>query len=149
MKQPSEMPKADRLLHIYSKLVNGEYVNKSELATYFHVSEKSIQRDINSLRCFFTEQSIPQIVKYDGKTKGYFLERKINYTLTNSEIFVVCKILLESRSMVKEEIVPILDKLGGILLQLYKFMEQKIKTNFYNVNFLIISNFIPFKMCKK
>lgn len=39
--------------------------------------------------------------------------------------------------------------LGGILLQLYKFMEQKIKTNFYNVNFLIISNFIPFKMCKK
>lgn len=111
MKQPSEMPKADRLLYIYSKLVNGEYVNKSELATYFHVSEKSIQRDINSLRCFFTEQSIPQIVKYDGKTKGYFLERKINYTLTNSEIFAVCKILLESRSMVKEEIVPILDKL--------------------------------------
>lgn len=39
--------------------------------------------------------------------------------------------------------------LGGILLQLYKFMEQKIKTIFYNVNFLIISNFIPFKMCKK
>lgn len=39
--------------------------------------------------------------------------------------------------------------LGGIFLQLYKFMEQKIKTIFYNVNFLIISNFIPFKMCKK
>ena len=31
--------------------------------------------------------------------------------LTNSEIFTVCKILLESRSMMKEEMLPILDKL--------------------------------------
>ena len=48
---------------------------------------------------------------------------------------------------IKEE--NLKELLGGILLQLYKFIEQKIKIIFYNVNFLIISNFIPFKMCKK
>lgn len=106
-----ETSKSDRLLYIYSKLVNGEYVNKIELANHFHVSEKSIQRDINSLRCFFTEQSIPQTIEHDKRTKGYYLEKKLSYTLTNSEIFAVCKILLESRSMVKEEIFSILDKL--------------------------------------
>ena len=38
--------KSERLLQIYSKLVSGEILKKKELAQHFHVTERSIQRDI-------------------------------------------------------------------------------------------------------
>ena len=45
--------KAERLLMIYSRLVNGDTLSKQELAQQFHVTERSIQRDMESLRYFF------------------------------------------------------------------------------------------------
>lgn len=103
--------KSERLLQIYSKLVNGEILKKKELAQHFHVTERSIQRDIEALRCFFAEQGLFQDVVYDKRACGYRLENPVLRTLENSEILAVCKILLESRSMRKDEIFPILDKL--------------------------------------
>lgn len=103
--------KSERLLQIYSKLVNGEILKKKELAQHFHVTERSIQRDIEALRCFFAEQGLLQGVVYDKRAGGYHLENPVLRTLENSEILAVCKILLESRSMRKDEIFPILDKL--------------------------------------
>ena len=103
--------KSERLLQIYSKLVNGEVLRKKELAQHFRVTERSIQRDMEALRCFFTEQGLLQDVVYDTRVRGYRLENSALRTLENSEILAVCKILLESRSMRKDEMLPILDKL--------------------------------------
>ena len=103
--------KSERLLQIYSKLASGEILKKKELAQYFHVTERSIQRDIEALRCFFAEEGLLQNVVYDKKTKGYRMENSALRTLENSEILAVCKILLESRSMRRDEMFPILDKL--------------------------------------
>ena len=103
--------KSDRLLYIHARLANGDVLNKKELAQRFCVTERSIQRDIESLRCFFTEQGLHQDILYDKKVHGYRLECETSGMLSNSEILAVCKILLESRSMKKEEMMPILDKL--------------------------------------
>jgi len=103
--------KSDRLLQIYSKLVNGETLNKTELAQQFNVAPRSIQRDIESLRCFFSEQMLSQEIVYDYKEKGFRLVSSAHRGLTNSEILAVCKILLESRSMRRDEMEPILDRL--------------------------------------
>ena len=103
--------KSDRLLQIYSKLVNGETLNKTELAQQFNVAPRSIQRDIESLRCFFSEQMLSQEIVYDYKEKGFRLVSYAHRGLTNSEILAVCKILLESRSMRRDEMEPILDRL--------------------------------------
>lgn len=103
--------KSDRLLQMYSRLVNGEILNKQKLAQQFGVTQRSIQRDIESLRCFITEQGLAQEIFYDRNAKGYALKDQKQRTLTNSEILAVCKILLESRSMNREEMMPILDKL--------------------------------------
>lgn len=103
--------KSERLLQIYSRLVNGETLEKKELAQHFHVTERSIQRDIEALRCFFAEQGLLQDVVYDKRVRGYRMENPALRTLENSEILAVCKILLESRSMRKDEMFPILDKL--------------------------------------
>lgn len=103
--------KSDRLLYIHARLVKGDVLNKKELAQRFCVTERSIQRDMESLRCFFTEQGMVQDIIYDKKLKGYRLEYNTCRTLNNSEILAVCKILLESRSMKREEMMLILDKL--------------------------------------
>lgn len=103
--------KSARVLTIYSRLVNGDILRKEDLANEFHVTVRSIQRDIESLRCFFSEQRLAQDILYDHHAKGYRLTNTIPQNLSNNEILAVCKILLESRSMSREEMMPILDKL--------------------------------------
>lgn len=107
----ASLGKSDRLLQIYSRLVGGEVLSKKELAQSFHVTQRSIQRDVEALRCFFAEQSLSQDVIYDPAARGYRLLDTMPWKLSNSEILAVCKILLESRSMQKGEMLPILDKL--------------------------------------
>ena len=106
--------KSERLLQIYSQLVSGDVLSKKELAQRFCVTERSIQRDMESLRYFFAEQRLWQDIVYDRDSKGYRLESPAQSLLTNSEILAVCKILLESRSMRRDEMLPILDKLVAI-----------------------------------
>lgn len=103
--------KSARLLEIYSRLSEGAVLKKSELAQDFHVTQRSIQRDIEDLRCFFAERHLEQDVIYDTKLRGYRLIQATPKGLSNSEILAVCKILLESRFMRKDEMLPILDKL--------------------------------------
>lgn len=103
--------KSARLLVMYSRLVNGEVIQKTELSEQYHVSERSIQRDMESLRCFIANQSLAQEIIYDYKMRGYRLVNNLPKGLSNSEILAVCKILLESRSMCRDEMLPILDRL--------------------------------------
>ncbi|BAL00666.1 hypothetical protein OBV_34670 [Oscillibacter valericigenes Sjm18-20] len=102
--------KSARLLYLYSQLTSGAVLSKAEMAQHFHVTQRSIQRDMESLRYFFAEQQLEQTVVYDRQAGGYRLEGTGSF-LNNSEILAVCKILLGSRSLVKGEMLPILDKL--------------------------------------
>ena len=103
--------KSARLLTIYSRLVNGETLNRPQLAREYNVSLRSIQRDMESLRCFIAEENLPQEITYGKRQGGYKLVLSQSRGLNNDEILAVCKILLESRSLRKDEMMPILDKL--------------------------------------
>ena len=110
MAQSSES-KSSRLLQIYFRLVRGEVLNKQELAIQYRVSPRSIQRDMESLRCFLADQMLMQDIFLDTQAGGYRLIDAKAQGLSNSEILAVCKILLDSRSLRKDEMLPILDKL--------------------------------------
>lgn len=103
--------KTDRVLRIYFELAQGRALTKRGLAQQFGVTERSIQRDLSALRCFLAEQGTGQNLVYDKAIGGYYLQGTFTQTLSNSEVLAVCKILLESRSMRKDEMLPILDKL--------------------------------------
>lgn len=107
--------KYNRVLQIYTKLINGEIINKAEEAERFGKNPRSIQRDIDDLRAFFADRAaageIDKELVYDSKLNGYYLKTTDERTLTNSEIFAVCKILLESRAFCKGDIEAILEKL--------------------------------------
>ena len=104
--------KVERVINLYNRLSEGEVLNKADEASRFDVNERSIQRDLEDIRAYFANdpESNRELV-YDRSQKGYVLVRNQKKSLTNSEVLTVCKILLESRSLVKEEMYPIIDKL--------------------------------------
>lgn len=104
--------KVERIINLYNRIIEGEVINKSDEAERFGVNERSIQRDLEDIRAYFANdyESNRELI-YDRSRKGYVLVQNQKKSLTNSEILTVCKILLESRAMVKEEMYPIIDKL--------------------------------------
>ena len=107
--------KAKRILSLYTQLINGRLINKFQAATDFGVDERSIQRDIDDIRNFLEVNAdsggFYNTIVYDRNEKGYRLDHIYKVKLTNSEILALCKILLDSRSLTKEEMTDILDKL--------------------------------------
>ena len=109
--------KISRVLQIYSKLMDGYVVKKTDEARYYGVNERSIQRDIEDIRNFLDMDSkrmgSEKAVIYDRQCKGYRLETLYKLKLKNSEVLALCKILLDSRAFTKREMEDMLDKLIG------------------------------------
>jgi predicted DNA-binding transcriptional regulator YafY len=107
--------KIDRVLGIYTKLMSGGVVQKTEEARRYDVNDRTIQRDIDDIRNFLESDAentgIINSVIYDRMEKGYRLEQIYQLKLTNGEVLAICKILLDSRSLRKDEMSTILDKL--------------------------------------
>ncbi len=109
--------KAERVLSIYSRLLQGKVIYKEEESLKYDVAQRTIQRDIADIQCFLQDQSNEraeiQTITFDRKTGGYRLETKIKNDLEPEELLSVCKILLESRALVKDEMFPVIYKLLG------------------------------------
>lgn len=109
------LDKISRILFLYTKLLQGHLLIKSELAEQTGVNEKSIQRDLEDIRNFLDKRQIEdgygsQLI-YDYHKKGYCLEHNSQLRLSNDEVLAISKILLESRAFTKKEMMNILDKL--------------------------------------
>lgn len=103
--------KNQRILDIYVRLLNNKIVNRKNLAQEFEVSERTIHRDISDLRNFMVNLNMNGEIEYDPKENGYVLKNEDMQKLSNSEILAVCKILLDSRAFLKDEMMGIIDKL--------------------------------------
>lgn len=107
--------KIERVLGIYTKLMNGYLVSKAEEAVNYGVNDRSIQRDIDDIRNYLEADServgcINSVI-YDRIRKGYRLEQIYKMKFSNSEVLALCKILLDSRAFTKKEMTGMLDKL--------------------------------------
>ena len=71
--------KIERVLSIYTRLINGTVINKATEAANYGVNERSIQRDIDDIRNFMdqsiSDSGIVNSVIYDRTEKGYRLEQ--------------------------------------------------------------------------
>lgn len=107
--------KVERVLTIYTKLMNGQTINKAQEAQNYGVNERSIQRDIDDIRNFlefnFQNTGFINSIIYDRINKGYRMEQIYKMQLTNSEVLALCKILLDSRAFTKKEMIDILNRL--------------------------------------
>lgn len=109
--------KIQRVLNLYNRLMEGDTLDKSEEALRFHVTMRSIQRDIDDVRAYLSDAAADGNVRndviYDRREKGYRLERIKRIKLSNSEVLAICKILLDSRAFTKREMLAALRKLIG------------------------------------
>lgn len=115
--------KVTRVLTIYSKLIQGESINKKEMAQWFRVSEKTIQRDFDDIRAYFSD-NIELIgakdIVYNRQKNSYGLT-SLDDILTKEDTLAVAKILLESRAFCKEE----LKHLTNSILMLVDISQRK------------------------
>jgi len=122
--------KAFRILSIYERLNKGEFLVKVQLAKYYGVTLKTIQRDIEDLRAYFAETHFAEnevAIKYDKTRNGYYLVKFEREWLTNEEVMALCKILLESRAFCQEELNILINKL---LIQSYSHSESRVEIYF-------------------
>lgn len=128
--------KSGRLLYLYTQLMQGKPLNKKDEAERFGVDEKSIQRDFADLRAFLSNRSADGEAQneliYDSSAGCYRLSAADETTLSDSEVLAVCKILLESRSLCRTEMEPIIRKLVNACVpdsnrgQLRKMIENEL-----------------------
>lgn len=113
--EDGNLGKSNRILYLYTELLNGQLLRKDRLAEQFGVTERSIQRNLEAVREFLDRERMEngygtQLI-YDFQEKGYRLDRDERLNLSNEETLAVSKILLASRAFTKKEMVDILDKL--------------------------------------
>ncbi len=128
--------KAFRLLNIYERLNKGEKISKRQLADEFGISLKTVQRDIDDLRAYLSENHFDEsgtAILYNKSKNTYHLVRCVYEWLTNEEAVAVCKVLLESRAFSKKEISVLVEK---IIMQISpndrKTAEEIIRNELYN-----------------
>ncbi|MGL4607589.1 MAG: helix-turn-helix transcriptional regulator [Eubacteriaceae bacterium] len=100
-----------RILDLYLRFDRGSVLNKKSLADLYEVNERSIQRDITDLNEYLSKEGNEQEVVYDRSKKGYIMKRRGSLAFSDSDIFAISKILLESRGFSKTEMYRMLDTL--------------------------------------
>lgn len=131
--------KNSRTLDMYVRLCEGKIINKTAEAEHFGVDERSIQRDIDDIRAFLDERTASDSgntreVVYDRIEKGFKMKGSEDSNMTNSEIFAVTKILLESRAFTKKEMNNILSKMvdGCVPIKNMKLVSDLIANEKYH-----------------
>lgn len=108
-------PKSSRVLNLYSDFLSGKVIKKTERAFLYDVDERSIQRDIDTIRSFLCEQrqenGLIQTIEYDRKEEGYRLVTQHLKYLSKGELLSICKILISSRAYTKVDLKSIVDRL--------------------------------------
>lgn len=126
--------KAERILSLYTRLQAGETIDKQKESDAFQVSTRTIQRDLNDIQCFLENQqtygaAVRQVI-YDRASGGYRMIAGEQDCLEAKEILAICKVLLESRCLMQEELFPMLGKLircgnPDAQRQLHNFIENE------------------------
>lgn len=130
--------KSSRVLELYHMLVSGRVVNKQDMAERYGVDARSIQRDLETIRAFLSDQVVQQggthTIEYDVREKGYRYVSKDNAQLTGGEMLAVCKILLESRAFSKDDVACLLKRITNMAVSPgeKKTIEKCIANELYN-----------------
>lgn len=108
------MNAAYRQLYIFQLLISDHLVNKTQLAEYFAVNPRAIQRDISQIKNFIIEQQLPYQLTYRRQLNGYQLTTAQDH-ISKLVILVLIKILLASRSLNQSELHDAITGLLGLV----------------------------------
>lgn len=126
--------KIGRVLDIFYRILKGEDISVSRIASEYDVSNKSISRDINEIKNFLADNR--ELVgnselQYNYQSRTYHLVD--DHFLSNKELVTIVKILIGSRSLNKMELLNIISKLRTYTTsQDRKMLEVMIQKDIYH-----------------
>lgn len=106
--------KAEVLLYIYNRLLEGKIVRKNDIVDKFNINERTFYRYIQDIKKFVENpdgELIGEKVIADKAKGGYILKGNHEKNLNEKEVLAISKVLLESRGFIKTELRDMLDKL--------------------------------------
>lgn len=106
--------KAEALLYIYNKLIEGKIVRKQEVLDKFGINERTFYRYIQDIKKFIGRpdgELIGEEVLSDRSKGGYILKGKHERNFNEKEVLAIAKVLLESRGFIRTELKDMIDKL--------------------------------------
>ncbi len=106
--------RADALLYIYNRLLEGKIVRKNDVVDRFNINERTFYRYIKDIKKFVEKpdgELIGEEIIADRAKGGYILRGKHEKNLNERDVLAIAKVLLESRGFIKTEIKGMLDKL--------------------------------------
>lgn len=104
--------KSDRVMQLLFRAMKGERLSVQNLAEEYHVSARSITRDINSLKVFLSDYNGTLgncELEYSSSDHSYSI--RMETFLTNRELVAVTKVLIGCRAFNQEDILELLRKL--------------------------------------
>ena len=104
--------KTERILEIFYHAMRGESLSAAALAEEYHVSGRSITRDLNDLKVFLAEhrEEMGHLeLLYSGSDHCYRLSG--NNFISNKELFALTKIIVGTKAFNNQELLQLIDKL--------------------------------------
>lgn len=95
--------KISRILGIYDGFLHGEVLEKHSLANKFRVDKRTVQRDIQDINGYLTDNGDKRKIIYNPDKKGHELKNRDEAALADSDVYALCKILFDSRAFSDEE----------------------------------------------
>ncbi|MEG1694647.1 MAG: WYL domain-containing protein [Eubacterium sp.] len=103
--------KSFRLLNLYERLSRGERLVKDKVALFYDVDKRSIQRDIADLNEYLYQEGNAREIIFNRELGGYELRHRGTLEFSDSDIYAICKVLLDARAFSIDEMNRILETL--------------------------------------
>lgn len=97
------MEKAGRVLTLFYRLINGERIKKIDFAKEFNITERSVDRDIQTIRIILDEVHASSRLLFNSDEEIYSLSCKEKRYLGGVEAVLLATIVLGSRSLCRAE----------------------------------------------
>ena len=106
------MDKVSRVLILYSRLINGETINKLAFCEEFEYNSRSFDRDIEDVRLFLSESYSAKELLYNRSENCYYLSGEKRVELELVEYSIIERILIDSGTLRKDELSQLLAHLA-------------------------------------
>lgn len=83
------MDKAERILLVFCRLLKHEWLNKTSLALEFNTTERTIERDMQSIRAVLSEARSPAVLLWDRQKGSYILSHYQHRPLQSMEALTI------------------------------------------------------------
>ena len=125
--------KVTRILLLYYKLSKGELINKESFTKEHKVTYRTFDRDIEDIRIFLSETYTNKELLFDRTRKVYYLTGVNNIEISAIEICSIVKIIIDSRTFNKAEMIGIIKSISKLIpIEKQKMLNDLISSEMVN-----------------